>query len=80
MLVINGKRWFDGTNTYHSVEIYEGKKRLVRVKNVYGYDDAYQQTAYKELILMWGYEAMTYQNFLYNNLFIVADVCRKKDL
>lgn len=85
---ISGKRWFDKThgNTYHSVEV----SKLNKDKNefeevgkedfVYGYDDAYKQTAFK-IAQKNGYKG-DYSDFIRDksNSFNVYDVKRKRDL
>jgi len=96
-LTIIGRRWFDRGpgNTYHSVEVYQGSKLLVRVPFAYGYGNQYQQTALDALVKLGiypdtpgpsgGYAA--FRQFCFSkesggdgHLFSVSDVKRKKDL
>jgi hypothetical protein len=96
-LTIIGRRWFDkiNGNTYHSVEIWQGGKMLVRVPFAYGYGNQYQQTALIEAVKLGlypgtpakhgGFEA--YRQFVFSkksggdgHTFSVSDVRRKKDL
>lgn len=97
MFTIVGKRWFDrlAGNTYHSVEVYQEEKLLVRVPFAYGYGDGYKQTAFKELVRLGHYSDERtasghyhdFRRFAFSkesdgdgNLFLVSDVARKKDL
>jgi hypothetical protein len=50
-LRIEGRRWFQKSygNTYHSVRIFKGNKRLVTISGVYGYGDCFMQTAFEWL-------------------------------
>lgn len=87
-LTVIGRRWFEKTNgnTYHSVEVYEGNKRLVRVPFAYGYGSQWQQTAFQELVKLGLYQDTPddYRRFHFSDgdghLFSVTDVARKKDL
>lgn len=51
VIVIYGRRWFDTSagNTYHSVRVLVNNHEVVNVSFLYGYDDAYLQTARREL-------------------------------
>jgi len=42
---INGKRWFDGNNTYHTVEIYVNDRHFHSSGITYGYERQFEQTA-----------------------------------
>jgi hypothetical protein len=50
-IVVVGRRWFDKANgnTYHSVTAYLDGAESVHVPFAYGYDYAFEQTAWEEL-------------------------------
>lgn len=90
MLTIHGKRWFERVNgnTYHSVAVYDGKRLVGKADFAYGYGDQYRQTALDIAVKAGLYSderyssggSVDYGRFQTENLFIVCDVTRKKDL
>ena len=84
---IIANKWFDkiGGNTYHSIQITDlSDFKVISVKNmVYGYDEEYKQTAYKELIDLGLVKEEDRFNHDLNGkrfLFVCCDVDRKRDL
>lgn len=85
--IIEGKRWFDkiNGNTYHSVSITNAKTNTLIYCSgvVYGYDEAYKQTAFDFLIKNGLFKKENRHNHelvkkeLYFN---VADVNKKRHL
>lgn len=89
--VVIGRRWWDGTNTYHSVTVYNAKTgNFVASKGfTCGGDSMYKQTAFQLLCDMGEYNPENkddYVKFTFsrstgeNNIFQVSDVSRRKDL
>lgn len=85
--IIQGRRWFDKVNgnTYHSVSIVDTKTNDIVYDSgmVYGYDDAYRQTAINYLIKTGRMNDDDRTNHKQNKqhlYFAVEDVARKKDL
>lgn len=87
---IVGRRWFDRVNgnTYFTANIYKGRELIAVIPYQYGYGDQYRQAA-----LDWFIEQGIYPpdknsyggsayciEFYADNLFLVFDVKRKKDL
>lgn len=88
---IVGRRWFDriNGNTYFTAYIYKGRDLLTVIPYQYGYGDQYRQAALDWFIQEGLYPAEEYPNtgspkcwweFNQENLFLVHDVKRKKDL
>jgi hypothetical protein len=86
--IIEGVRWFDkiNGNTYHTIYIIDARnnKQIYQSDSmIYGYEDAYKQTAIDALIKMKKFKEINRFNhdlirkILYFN---VSDVERKKDL
>ena len=48
-ITISARRWFDGNNTYHSVDVYANGKHIGREPFEYGYGEQYLDTAHKIL-------------------------------
>ncbi len=48
---INGYRWFDDVNTYHTVIIFVGNVEIFRSRKMeYGYEGHYQLTGFREFL------------------------------
>jgi hypothetical protein len=83
-----GRRWFDKVNgnTYHKVYITDAESNNLIYESphvVYGYDDAYRQTALSELIKLGLLsESNRFNHELIRKVFYfnVVDVSRKRDL
>jgi len=48
-ITISARRWFDGNNTYHSVDVYANGKHMGREPFEFGYGEGYLQTAHEIL-------------------------------
>jgi hypothetical protein len=80
-IVVSARRWFDGSNTYHSVRVVDDGKELVAPFE-YGYGDHYMHTAGTLLGLKDPY-AFGRRWAVEKGIALVvdvADVQRKKDL
>jgi len=85
--VVIAKKWFDkiNGNSYHSVDIVNvaTNKIIYSSGRVYGYDDAYKQTAIKGLIELGLFnEKDIFNHKLINRdlFFVVMENCKKRDL
>lgn len=48
-IIVEGRRWFDGCNTYHKATIYINGNHVHTTKRTYGYEQQYLHTAYEWL-------------------------------
>jgi hypothetical protein len=89
-LTINAIRWFDkkNGNSYHSVALYKENKFIGKENFKYGYDRAYEQTAFDIAIKNKLFNGTRRENgtyteypeFLRRSLSFVADVSTQKEL
>ena len=86
-VTVIARRWYDGTNTYHSVKVlYNGVQVGLPSRMTYGYGDAFLQTACEilnESKLFKGVEmplTLWARNNKVNLHIDVVDVARRKDL
>lgn len=82
--IIIGKKWFDGDNIYHTVNIWDiNNKFICDIPMTYGYGDSWKQTAYNKLIEMGLVKEKDRFNHKLNHkrfFYYGHDVLRKKDL
>ncbi len=83
--IVEGKRWFDGMNTYHTVVITNARTGKVIYSSgfTYGYGDHWKQTALEALIrkgVLAREDMYNHEKIRKNIHFSVVDVTRRKDL